>query len=103
MALYVALALSLVVRSIAVASSHLRHHTTTFTSTGNPLLADGSIYSADPAPLVINETVYILSGRDNAGATENNFIMNEWQIFEAQSPDASGGRCITSPRCSTAS
>ncbi|KAH8784423.1 glycosyl hydrolase family 43 protein [Hyaloscypha finlandica] len=98
MALYVALALSLVVRSIAVASSHLRHHTTTFTSTGNPLLADGSIYSADPAPLVINETVYILSGRDNAGATENNFIMNEWQIFEAQSPDASGGYSLRQKR-----
>ncbi|PMD58439.1 glycoside hydrolase family 43 protein [Hyaloscypha bicolor E] len=91
MAPYVALALSLVVGSFAVASSQLRHHTTTFTSKGNPILADGSIYSADPAPLVINETVYILFGRDKAGATENNFIMNEWQIFEAQSPDPSGG------------
>jgi hypothetical protein len=91
MAPYVALALSLVVGSFAVASSQLRRHTTTFTSTGNPILADGSIYSADPAPLVINETVYILSGQDKAGATENNFIMNEWQIFEAQIPDPSGG------------
>lgn len=64
---------------------------TSFTSTGNPILADGSIYSADPAPLVINSTVYILSGRDEAGATENNFIMNQWQIFEAENPSPSGG------------
>jgi hypothetical protein len=88
---FVAFALSLVVRSFAVTSPHLRRQTTTFTSTGNPILADGSVYSADPAPIVVNETVYILSGRDEAGATENGFIMNEWQIFEAQSPDPSGG------------
>ncbi|KAH6867274.1 glycosyl hydrolase [Thelonectria olida] len=62
-----------------------------FHSTGNPILADGSIYSADPAPLVVNGTVYILSGRDEAGPIENAFIMNEWQVFEAQKPDAAGG------------
>ncbi|KFX87419.1 hypothetical protein V490_08280 [Pseudogymnoascus sp. VKM F-3557] len=79
------------IRSFAVASPHPRRQTTTFTSTGNPILADGSVYSADPAPVVVNKTVYILSGRDEAGAAENGFIMNEWQVFEAQSPDPSGG------------
>ncbi|KAI8309788.1 Xylosidase/arabinosidase [Colletotrichum sp. SAR11_240] len=63
----------------------------TFTSTGNPILADGSIYSADPAPLIVNDTLYILSGRDAAGPTENGFVMNEWQIFEAKNPDPAGG------------
>ncbi|KFY27027.1 hypothetical protein V491_01074 [Pseudogymnoascus sp. VKM F-3775] len=84
------LALSLAAQSFVVASPHARRQATTFTSTGNPILYDGSIYSADPAPIVINETVYILSGRDEAGATENSFVMNEWQIFQAQNPDPSG-------------
>lgn len=74
---YIVLVFSLVVRSLAIASPRLRRQSTTFTSTGNTILADGSIYSADPAPIVINETVYILSGRDEAGATVNDFIMNE--------------------------
>jgi hypothetical protein len=87
----VALALSFIVRSSVVASPHLRRQTTTIISTGNPILADRFIYSADPVPIVIDETVYILSGRDEAGATESGFIMNEWQIFEAQNPNPSGG------------
>ncbi|KAI0009491.1 glycosyl hydrolase [Xylariaceae sp. FL0662B] len=64
--------------------------TTTFRSTGNPILADGSIYSADPAPLVVNDTVYILAGRDEAGPTENGFVINEWEVFAAQDPRPSG-------------
>ncbi|KAL9944975.1 hypothetical protein D7B24_001411 [Verticillium nonalfalfae] len=65
--------------------------TETFVSDGNPILSDGSIYSADPAPFVVNDTVYILSGRDEAPPTTNAFIMNEWQLFSAQSPDPAGG------------
>ncbi|OBT52766.1 hypothetical protein VE04_07070 [Pseudogymnoascus sp. 24MN13] len=90
----VALALSFIVRSSVVASPHLRRQTTTIISTGNPILADGFIYSADPVPIVIDETVYILSGRDGAGAPESGFIMNEWQIFEAQNPNPSGGQVV---------
>ncbi|KAF4981152.1 hypothetical protein FZEAL_2986 [Fusarium zealandicum] len=65
--------------------------TITFDSPGNPILGDGSLYSADPAPLVVNDTVYILSGRDEAGPQRNDFVMNEWQIFEAKNPKPSGG------------
>lgn len=68
-----------------------RQSSTTITSTGNPILADGSIYSADPAPLVVNDTVYILAGRDEAGPDENSFIMNQWQIFESKTATPSGG------------
>jgi hypothetical protein len=50
-------------------------------SKGNPILADGSYYSADPAPVVAGDTLYILAGRDEAPADVNDFIMNEWQIF----------------------
>ena len=27
--------------------------------TGNPILSDGSYYSADPAPIVVGDTLYI--------------------------------------------
>ncbi|XVV16911.1 family 43 glycosylhydrolase [Actinoplanes sp. CA-131856] len=50
----------------------------TFTHTSNPILADGSYYSADPAPLVAGDQLYIYTGHDEAGPTTNDFIMNEW-------------------------
>jgi len=50
-------------------------------SRGNPILSDGSYYSADPAPVVVGDTLYILAGRDEAAPNVNNFIMNEWQLF----------------------
>ncbi|KAJ0161767.1 Xylosidase/arabinosidase [Colletotrichum tanaceti] len=62
----------------------------TFKSAGNPILADGSVFSADPAPLVVNDTLYILTGRDEAGPEVNGFVMNEWQIFESKNPDPAG-------------
>ncbi|KAF3021526.1 hypothetical protein E8E14_012325 [Neopestalotiopsis sp. 37M] len=64
---------------------------TSFTSDGNPILSDGSVYSADPAPLVVGDTLYILSGRDEAAIDENNFVMNEWQVFVSSNPDPAGG------------
>src|SRR5271170_4478630 len=48
---------------------------------GNPILSDGSYYSADPAPVVAGDTLYILAGRDEAPPNRNDFVMNEWQIF----------------------
>ncbi|WP_157237198.1 family 43 glycosylhydrolase [Promicromonospora sukumoe] len=69
-----------------------------FTSTQNPILADGSYYSADPAPLVVpagapgNDTgadqLYVYTGHDEAGETRNDFIMNEWGAFVTADPDA---------------
>jgi hypothetical protein len=50
-------------------------------SAGNPILSDGSYYSADPAPIVAGDTLYILAGRDEAPPNVNNFVMNEWQLF----------------------
>ncbi|KAI0431997.1 glycosyl hydrolase [Xylaria sp. FL1042] len=69
-----------------------QRQTIDFQSTGNPILADGSYYSADPAPIVVNGTVYVVSGRDQAGATENNFVINQWQVLESADPDPSGGQ-----------
>ncbi|WP_265520484.1 family 43 glycosylhydrolase [Oerskovia flava] len=70
----------------------------TFTSTQNPILGDGSYYSADPAPLVVpagapgNDTgadqLYVYTGHDEAGPTTNDFIMNEWGAFVTADVDA---------------
>ncbi|MFC3688004.1 Ig-like domain-containing protein [Aquipuribacter hungaricus] len=54
---------------------------------GNPILGDGSYYSADPAPLVVTgedgeEELFVYTGHDEAGPTTNDFIMNEWGAFE---------------------
>ncbi|KAG8630767.1 hypothetical protein KVT40_002386 [Elsinoe batatas] len=59
-------------------------------STGNPLLADGSYYSADPAPFVVGDTFYILSGRDEAGPRTNDFIMNQWMLWSSKNASAVG-------------
>jgi len=47
----------------------------------NPILGDGTYYSADPAPLVVGDTLYIFAGRDEAGPATNDFVMREWQAF----------------------
>jgi hypothetical protein len=47
----------------------------------NPILSDGRYYSTDPAPIVVGDTLYILTGRDEAPPGVNDFIMNEWQVL----------------------
>ncbi|MDY0908477.1 family 43 glycosylhydrolase [Microbacterium sp. CFBP9034] len=58
-------------------------------ATQNPIIGDGSVYSADPSLLADGDTLYIHAGRDQAGATTNDFIMNEWQAFSTT--DAESG------------
>jgi hypothetical protein len=52
----------------------------------NPILADGTYYSADPAPLVFDGKLWILTGRDEAPPDVNDFIMREWQLLSSASP-----------------
>lgn len=84
-----------VLPDLAVSTSDLlsarQSSSVTFVSDGNPILSDGSIYSADPAPIVVNDTIYIFSGRDEAPADDNSFVMNEWQIFETKTATPAGG------------
>ena len=47
----------------------------------NPILSDGEFYSTDPAPIVVGDTLYILTGRDEAPKGVNDFVMNEWQVL----------------------
>lgn len=57
-------------------------------ATQNPIIGDGSVYSADPATLVVDDELYIYAGRDEAGPTTNDFIMNEWQAFSTTDPES---------------
>ncbi|KAF4233396.1 hypothetical protein CNMCM8980_000410 [Aspergillus fumigatiaffinis] len=68
-----------------------------FISKGNPILSDGSWYSADPAPLVVNDTLYILSGRDSAAPDENNFVMKQWGMFVSSTPNPAGSEWMLYP------
>ena len=57
----------------------------TFTSPGNPILADGSFYTADPAPLYDSDgTLYIINGHDSAPVDVNAFIIDAWQILSTK-------------------
>jgi beta-xylosidase len=58
-----------------------------FHSPGNPILGDGTFYSADPAPFVFNGSLYIIAGRDESGPLQTDFVMNEWQLFKTDNPD----------------
>lgn len=59
------------------------------TARHNPIVADGSLYSADPAPLVVGDTFYILTGRDVAPRDRIGFEMPEWSLLSSTDP-ASG-------------
>jgi hypothetical protein len=63
----------------------------TIHATSNPIVSDGSYYTTDPAPLVVGDTLYILTGRDTASPGVNDFHMPEWQML-ATSSDPMEGR-----------
>jgi hypothetical protein len=56
----------------------------------NPILSDGVDYTTDPAPLVVGETLYILTGRDTASVGVNDFKMPEWQMLETTTDPMAG-------------
>ena len=59
-------------------------------ATSNPILADSAHYTTDPAPLLANGKLYILTGRDMAKRGENDFVMPEWQMLETNGDPMSG-------------
>ncbi len=38
-------------------------------------------FTPDPAPLVVGDTLYLYTGRDDMRATPDNFVMNDYQVF----------------------
>ncbi len=59
-------------------------------ATSNPILSNGADYTSDPAPLVADGKLYILTGRDMAKPGVNDFVMPEWQMLEARGDPMSG-------------
>jgi beta-xylosidase len=53
------------------------------TPAGNPIVAD--VYTADPAALVVGDTVYLYTGHDEAKPPHEGYVMHEWLCFS--SPD----------------
>ncbi|MFI5937404.1 family 43 glycosylhydrolase [Actinoplanes sp. NPDC051494] len=47
----------------------------------NPIIT--AIYTADPAPLVVGNTMYIYAGRDEAPTGSSNFLMREWHVLSS--------------------
>lgn len=47
----------------------------------NPIVSD--IFTADPAAMVYNETVYLYTGHDEASIDDNTYKMNNWQCFSS--------------------
>ncbi len=49
---------------------------------GNPIVTD--MYTADPAPLVHDDTLYIYTGHDEQKEGRNGFLMNDWYCFSTK-------------------
>ncbi|MFC6092592.1 glycoside hydrolase family 43 protein [Saccharothrix lopnurensis] len=47
----------------------------------NPIVT--SYYTADPAPLVVGNTMYVYAGRDEAPSGGTNFQMREWRVLSS--------------------
>src|SRR5699024_4224626 len=64
--------------------------TRSFHSEGNPIISDGSRYTADAATLVADDTLYIYAGSDEAAPQFGGFDMNEYDILATT--DVAGGQ-----------
>jgi len=55
-----------------------------------PLLAEADnpaipgFFTADPAPMVHGDTVYVYVGEDSANADQNYYVMDRWLVFSSQ-------------------
>jgi beta-xylosidase len=49
------------------------------TYAGNPIIK--SIYTADPAAMVHDDTLYVYTGHDEQVAGAEGFVMNDWYVF----------------------
>lgn len=62
----------------------------TIHASSNPIISDGVNFTTDPAPLVVGDTLYVLTGRDTAGPGVNDFEMPEWQMLETTADPMAG-------------
>lgn len=45
----------------------------------NPIITD--VFTADPAPLVYNDTLYLYTSHDTASVASTNYEMKDWLVF----------------------
>lgn len=45
----------------------------------NPIITD--VFTADPAPLVHNDTLYLYTSHDTASVASTNYEMKDWLVF----------------------
>jgi beta-xylosidase len=50
-------------------------------SAQNPIIKH--IFTADPAPIVYNDTVFLYTGHDTASVTATNYKMPDWHVFSS--------------------
>lgn len=60
--------------------------TRTFHSEGNPILGDGTYFSADGAPLSANGKLYIYAGHDEPPEDVGGFVMHDYGVFVTTDP-----------------
>ena len=48
---------------------------------GNPIIT--SLFTADPAPMVFNDTVFLYTGHDTASVSATNYKMPDWHVFSS--------------------
>src|SRR5690625_7989103 len=53
----------------------------------NPIISEGSRYTADAATLVGDDTLYLYAGRDEAGPQIGSFNMKEYDILATTDVD----------------
>ena len=51
------------------------------TTAQNPIIKD--IFTADPAPIVYHDTVFLFTGHDTASVTATNYKMPDWHVFSS--------------------
>jgi len=64
--------------------------TSSFTSFGNPILSDGSYYSADAAPMVHDGKLFIYHGQDASSPTFGDFTMPDYGVFVTEELNPAG-------------
>lgn len=60
--------------------------TRSFHTEGNPILGDGTSYSADAAPLSVDGKLYVYAGHDEAAEQQGGFEMHDYQVFATDDP-----------------
>lgn len=51
----------------------------------NPIVTD--LFTADPAALVYDDTMYVFTGHDEAAVGQESYVMNDWYVFSSSDMD----------------